>query len=308
MSLARQILLHLSRSRWLAGQMSRRSFSRRAVRRFMPGETMGEALTAARIQGEAGLGVVLTQLGENLSSLDEAAAVRDHYLMLLEEIQKQRLIVEPSVKLTQLGLDLSENVCREHVLAVAARAEATGTLLWIDMEDSSYVDRTLALYRAVKERYRGVGVCLQSYLRRTPADLESLLPLHPAIRLVKGAYAEPVEVAFAKKEETDRAYLQIGEKLLEMAARKEGLAVFGTHDLELIKQLTETSRRVGAKDGDWQIAMLYGIKAADQLRLAKEGRQVNTLISYGRHWFPWYMRRLAERPANVMFVLKSLFG
>jgi len=307
-SLARQALLRMSRSRWLAGQMSKRAFARRAVRRFMPGEDPEASLAAAGVLATKGLGTLLTQLGENLTSLDEAAQVRDHYLWLCDRIQALDIPSQPSIKLTQFGLDLSEAACTEYVMAVAARAEATGSFLWVDIEDSSYVDRTLAIFRKLRERHEKVGLALQAYLHRTPADLAALMPLNPAIRLVKGAYAEPPAVAMPVKRDVDKAFASLGEQMLDAAARGEAFPVFGTHDLNLVQHLSDYAVKAGATDGSWEIAMLYGIRAAEQHRLAAEGRRVRTLISYGEHWFPWYMRRLAERPANVWFVMKSLVG
>ncbi len=308
MSLARNILLRMARSRWLAEQASRRSFSRRAVRRFMPGEDPEAALAAAKTLSEKGLGSLLTQLGENLTSLDEAAAVRDHYLSLCDRVQELGVPAQPSIKLTQFGLDQSPAACAENALALAAKVERTGAFLWVDIEDSSYVDRTLAVFRQLRERHERVGLCLQAYLHRTPADLESLMPLSPAIRLVKGAYAEPPSAAITAKADVDAAYARLGEQMLSAAAEGRAFPVFGTHDLDLVQHLSTHAAKVGAADGTWEIAMLYGIRAAEQERLAKEGRRVRTLISYGQHWFPWYMRRLAERPANVWFVVKSLFA
>jgi proline dehydrogenase len=288
--------------------MSQRAFARRAVRRFMPGEDPEDSLAAAAVLAEKGLGSLLTQLGENLTSLDEAAEVRDHYLWLCDRIQELQLPSQPSIKLTQFGLDLSQEACTEYVLALAAKAEATGSFLWVDIEDSSYVDRTLAIFRTLRERHEKVGLCLQAYLHRTPSDLASLMPLHPAIRLVKGAYAEPPAVAIPVKRDVDQAFGTLGELLLDAAARGGAFPVFGTHDLALVDRLSRYASQVGAVDGSWEFAMLYGIRSAEQERLVQEGRRVRTLISYGEHWFPWYMRRLAERPANVWFVMKSMVG
>lgn len=306
MSLARQALLRMSRSKWLARQMSNRAFARRAVRRFMPGEDPEDSLVAAGALAAKGMGTLLTQLGENLTSLDEAAAVRDHYLWLCDRIQALGLPSQPSIKLTQFGLDLSEEACTAYVLALAAKAEATGSFLWVDIEDSSYVDRTLAIFRRLRERHEKVGLCLQAYLHRTPADLAALMPLNPAIRLVKGAYAEPPAVAIPVKRDVDRAFGVLGRQLLDAAARGEAFPVFGTHDLALVQEMSSHAATIGVADGAWEFAMLYGIRTAEQERLAREGRRVRTLISYGEHWFPWYMRRLAERPANVWFVAKNL--
>ena len=314
MSLARRLLLRASRSTWLARQLSERAAFRRATRRFMPGEELGAALAAAADLARDGIGSVLTQLGEQVTSRDEAAAVRDHYLRVLEEIRQRQLPTEISVKLTHLGLDLNPKACLQDLLALAARAAAAGSFLWIDMEESRYVDPTLELFQAVRAAHTRVGVCLQAYLRRTPADLETLLPLAPAIRLVKGAYNEPPDVALPKKRDVDAAYAVLAGRLLERAAQGEARAVFGTHDLGLIARLRERALGLGAAPGGgpwgawgaYEIHMLYGIRAAEQRALQNEGVPVRVLISYGTHWFPWYMRRLAERPANVWFVIRNL--
>jgi proline dehydrogenase len=309
MSLSRRLLLRASRSTWLARQLSQRAFFRRAVRRFMPGEDLGAALAAAATLAREGLGSVLTQLGEQVTSRDEAAGVRDHYLRVLEDIRQRHLPTEISVKLTHLGLDLNPKACLQDLLALA-RAAAAGSFLWIDMEESRYVDPTLELFQAVRAAHEGVGVCLQAYLRRTPADLEALLPLAPAIRLVKGAYNEPADVALPRKRDVDAAYTGLAGRLLERAAQGEARAVFGTHDLGLIARLGERALALGVAPGGgaYEVHMLYGIRAAAQRALQSEGVPVRVLISYGTHWFPWYMRRLAERPANVWFVVRHLLG
>jgi len=306
MSLSRRLLLGASRSTWLARQLSQRAFFRRAVRRFMPGEDLGAALAAVSDLAREGIGSVLTQLGEQVTSRDEAAGVRDHYLRVLEEIRRRQLPTEISVKLTHLGLDLSPKACLHDLLALAARAAAAGAFLWIDMEESRYVDATLDLYRAVRSEHARVGVCLQAYLHRTFTDLDRLLPLGPAIRVVKGAYNEPPTVAFPKKRDVDAAYVALAERLLKEAARARALPVFGTHDLRLIGHLRERARALGVPRDGYEVHMLYGIRSADQRALAADGCVVRVLVSYGTHWFPWYVRRLAERPANVWFVLRNL--
>jgi len=306
MSLARNLLLRASRSKWLAHQASNRAFARRAVRRFMPGEDVGAALDASAALKAAGFGAVLTQLGENLTTLAEADGVRDHYLALFDQIKARALPIQVSVKPTQLGLDLSAETCLDHLVVLAARAETTGTWLWLDMEDSSYVDRTIDLYRRLKTRHEKVGICLQAYLRRTPADVAALLPLKPAIRLVKGAYAEPPALAFEAKRDTDLAYYDLAVTLLGAAAARQAYTILGTHDIGLIDRLSARAAELKVPEGAWEIHMLYGIRSADQRVLQAAGKGVRILISYGKSWFPWYMRRLAERPANVWFVVRSL--
>jgi proline dehydrogenase len=178
-------------------------------------------------------------------------------------------------------------------------------MLWIDMEESHYVDATLELYREARRRHANLGVCLQAYLRRTPNDLESLLGIGGSVRLVKGAYAEPPEVAFPKKSDTDAAYFALAQRMLA-AATPQQPQVFGTHDLALIDRVRAQAVSKNLSKGAWEVHMLYGIKATAQRALATTGVTVRVLISYGSHWFPWYVRRLAERPANVWFVVRSL--
>ena len=306
MSLARSLLLQASRSEWLAGQFRRRAFAQRAVKRFMPGEDLDSGLRAAAEFATVGIGTVLTELGERVTTRAEAVAVRDHYLGVFKQIRQRLLPAVVSVKLTHLGLDIDREACVQDVMTLAAAARAEGSFLWIDMEESNYVDATLDVFRRVRGTHESVGVCLQAYLRRTAADLDALLPLKPAIRLVKGAYNEPPLVAFPAKRDTDANYFALGGKLLEAAGQGRAAPVFGTHDLGLIARLRERATQLKVAPAAYEFALLYGIRAADQQRLAAQGAKVRVLISYGSAWFAWYMRRLAERPANVWFVLRSL--
>ncbi len=306
MSLARTLLLRASRSPWLAEQFRRRAFARRAVRRFMPGESIGEALDAASALADNGLGTVLTQLGEQVLNAAEAAAVRDHYLHVFDQIRQRSLPAHVSVKLTHLGLDVGQEACTHHVLDLAAKARADRTFLWIDMEEARYVDATLEIYRRARADGPGVGVCLQAYLRRTPEDVRALLPIGPAIRLVKGAYKESAAIALQNKSDVNAQYETLAGQLLDASATGQSAVVFGTHDLGLVDRIRAqaASRK---PEGRYEIHMLYGIRADDQRALAGQGVKVRVLISYGSHWFAWYMRRLAERPANVWFVVRSAF-
>lgn len=306
MSLARNVLLRMSKSSWLADRVMRRPFAMRAVKKFMPGEELNDALNAAADLAPDGLGTVLTKLGENLTAESEATAVRDHYLGVFDQIQARKLNAHVSVKPTQLGLDFSQAHCADHLETLAQKAEATGTYFWLDMEDSSYVDRTLELYRGLRKRHERVGVAMQAYLRRTPDDLRQLLAHRPTVRLVKGAYAEPPHVAFPAKRDVDLAYFDLAVELLNAAAKAQALPIFGTHDTALIARLVNKAGSLGVENGSYEIHMLYGIRMSEQRALAAKGRTVKTLISYGSSWFPWYMRRLAERPANVWFVAKSM--
>ncbi len=306
MSLARRLLLRASRSTWLARQLKRRAFLRRAVRRFMPGEDLAAALDAAAGLARDGIGTVLTELGEQVTNAAAAAAVRDHYLDALRRIAERAPPAHLSVKLTHLGLDVDRAACFAHLVALAARAGDAGSFVWIDMEESRYVDVTLELFRRARAARDNVGVCLQAYLRRTAGDVEALLPLAPAIRLVKGAYSEPAGVAFPRKRDVDGQYGVLADRLLQEAAGGRALPVFGTHDLRLIAEIRERAVLHGTPRSAYEVHMLYGIRAAEQRALARDGVGVRVLISYGTHWFPWYVRRLAERPANVWFVVRNL--
>jgi len=308
MAFGRTILLAAARSRRLNDFALRSAFVKRATRTFMPGEHVGDALEAGARIAASGRGLILTQLGEAITSAEAAVLVGDHYLVLFDQVHAMGLPAQVSVKPTQLGLDLSLEECERHLLALAAKAEQTGSALWLDMEDSSYVDRTLELYIALKKNHPSTGVALQAYLHRTPADLARLMPLKPVIRLVKGAYDEPKQVAFEKKSDTDRAYFDLASQLVDGAHTGACSPVFGTHDLPLIARIVERAQSSGVGKDKYQIHMLYGIRDAAQRRLVGEGHIVKTLVSYGAAWYRWYMRRLAERPANVLFVVKSLFG
>jgi proline dehydrogenase len=299
MSIARALLLRTSRSKWLADQFRKRSFAKRAVKRFMPGEDAGSALDAAATFGKDGIGTLLTELGEQIENVGEAAEVRDDYFKLLDQIAARKLPTHISAKPTHLGMTLDPAFCRDAYVALAKRAAEMGSFVWIDMEESWYVDPTLALFRDIHAAGQKVGLAMQAYLYRTPKDVESLLPLQPTVRLVKGAYNEAPDVAFPKKADTDRAYLEIGEQLIKGGAH----AVFGTHDMAIIDEIR---RRHGTSG--YEVHMLYGIKSGEQRALAASGVTVKVLISYGEHWFPWYVRRLAERPANVWFVVKNMWG
>jgi proline dehydrogenase len=306
--LGRSILLAAARSRRLNDFALHSAFVKRATRAFMPGEHADDALEAGAAIAATGRGLIFTQLGEAITSSQAAVAVRDHYLRFLDKIRARRLPAQISVKPTQLGLDLSAAECERHLIALAAKAEETGSALWLDMEDSSYVDRTLDLYVSLKKTHPSIGVALQAYLRRTPEDLARLMPLKPVIRLVKGAYDEPGSVAFEKKSDTDRAYYALALQMLEGAPAGVCVPIFATHDLALIARIAERAAASGVGKDKYQIHMLYGIRDSAQRRLVAEGHIVKTLVSYGAAWYRWYMRRLAERPANVLFVVRSLFG
>jgi len=302
----RTILLWMAKNPWLKERLPRFRFVRRAVRRFMPGEDADAAFGAAATLAAAGQGILFTRLGENLVELTEADEVAAHYHGILDRSAELARPIELSVKPTQLGLDIDEAACLEHLRGLAARADVTGTWLWLDMESSAYVERTLVLYERLKAQHRNVGICLQAYLRRTPADLRRLLPLEPAVRLVKGAYDEPAGVAWRKRPEVDGAYQAAALVLAEAGRDGRGRLALGTHDSGLVERIADFAEAAGVPRERLEVHMLYGIRAGELRRLQAAGFPAFTLIAYGKHWYPWYMRRLAERPANVLFALRQL--
>jgi proline dehydrogenase len=315
MSWARRVLVHASESAWLRDHAPRLRFVQRASQRFLPGEQLDAALDAARRLAGNGVSSLITHLGENVRDRSEAEAVTRDYLGILERIRAAALPSEISVKLTQLGLDVDREFCFANLLQLieaAAQndpAASAHNSVWIDMEQSSYLDATLELHHRARQSHRNVGVCVQAYLRRTVQDVASLVALGATVRLVKGAYSEPPEIAFEKKSEVDKNFFRLAQTLLSSEARAAGVrAVMGTHDRALIARITDWAAAQGIAKDQVEFAMLYGIQRAEQLRLASEGFRSCVLISFGSYWFPWYMRRLAERPANVLFLARNLFS
>jgi proline dehydrogenase len=308
MPFGRGFFLALAKSSYLNNHVTKWGFVRRATRKFMPGETPEDALAACAELARSGRGTIFTKLGEAITNADEAKAVRDHYVWLFDQIRARSLPGHVSVKPTQLGLDIDVTMCEGYTLELAAKAQASGSFLWIDMEDSGYVDRTIALYKKVKAQFPDTGLAIQAYLVRTAKDVAELMPVKPVIRLVKGAYAEPPHVAFPRKADTDRAYYELSDTMLQAAKAGTCLPIFGTHDVALVGRIIARARELGVAPGKYEVHMLYGIKDAEQMRLRGDGQVVKTLISYGSSWFKWYMRRLAERPANVGFVIRSMLG
>jgi proline dehydrogenase len=309
MGLMRSAFLAGSQSRWLRERAVKYRFVHRAVSRFMPGEDLDAALAAARALQAKGIGSVLTYLGENLKDLGEAEQVARHYLDVLARAKDAALDAEISVKLTQLGLDLGPAACETGLMTLVERAAANGTWVWIDMESSAYADATLDIYRRARARFANVGVCVQAYLRRTEHDLKTLIPLGGGLRLVKGAYREPPDRAYPGKRDVDANYFSLATRLLGRDARQAGVrAIFGTHDPVLIRRIEKAAQEANLRPQHLEFQMLYGIRRDEQSRLAAAGHRFRVLISYGDAWFPWYMRRLAERPANVLFVVKNLFS
>jgi proline dehydrogenase len=309
MSLMRKVLLAGSTNAWLRERATRTAFVRRAVSRFMPGEHVEDALAAAAELQPQGITTILTKLGENLTGVEEAEEVTRHYLDVLDRIAASALDAQISVKPTQLGLDLDRALCERNLDRLIARAEQRNNFVWIDMESSAYVDPTLDLFRRTRAQTPRVGIALQAYLYRTEQDVESLVPLGAAIRIVKGAYLETPEVAFPRKADVDANYFKLCSRLLAADARKPGAMLhIATHDVALADRLAAYIDQHDVPSSAYEFAMLYGIQRGQQQRIARDGRRLRVLISYGEYWFPWYMRRLAERPANVWFVVRTMVG
>lgn len=300
----RRLLLWCAQNRWLATHVPRWRFAQRAVRRFLPGEGFDAALKAAVDFRTQGVGALFTLLGENVTDLADANKVVEHYEEVLAA--SRDIQAEISVKPTQLGLDIDADAAFANLQRLARAAEQANSFLWVDMEGSAYTDRTLDLYRRLKAQAPHVGVALQAYLHRTVSDIAGLLPLKPAIRLVKGAYAEPPEIAFTAKREVDANYLALCVFMLPEVKRRKLRLVLATHDVDLVARAWRFGQAMGMEKSQLEIAMLYGIRAGEQLRLAREGFTVRDLIAYGDAWYGWYLRRLAERPANVWFVARQL--
>jgi len=303
----RRVLLWAARNRWLRDRVPRLWFARRAVRRFMPGERLEDALDGAERLKATGIGALFTHLGENLVEASEADAVVAHYLDALERIRSRGIDGEISVKLTQLGLDLDAGLARRHLAALATRArELDAGLVWIDMEGSAYTEATVALYEELLPEHPNLGICLQAYLRRTAADVRRLLPRGPHIRMVKGAYDEPERIAYRSRAEVDASYLAQCIAILTDGRERAGRLGLGTHDVRLIEQIAAAAEAAGIGREAYEVEMLYGIRVDQQQRLVAAGYPTRTLIAYGEFWYPWYVRRLAERPANVAFVLRQM--
>ena len=304
----RRALLWASQNRTLQKRLPKYRFVRRAVRKFMPGESLDDALAAAGALASHGVPSTFTELGEGVTTAEETEGVVADYLGALDRVAAERMDIEISVKLTHLGLDIDPELAFRNVRRLADRAGEKDNAVWIDMEAYAYVDRTLEVYHRLRQDHENVGICLQAYLRRTEQDLAKVLGNDGWVRLVKGAYREPTEILVGNKAAVDEAFYRLAMRALDQV-RPSGVRVaVATHDVKLLDRIDRSARDAGRARTEYEIQMLYGIRSADQFRLAGQGFRVRTLIAYGSFWYPWYMRRLAERPANIFFVLRNLFG
>jgi proline dehydrogenase len=305
----KESLLFLSESPTAKKMVTGTALSRKMAARFVAGDTLEEALDAARAVNAAGMSVSLDFLGESVSSRAEAEAATDMVIRILEAIQREGLDANVSVKPTQFGLDLDEAFCRENIEQVLQRARELGDgegeiFVRQDMESSAYTEATVAMVeRLWGEGFRNTGTVLQSMLRRTPEDLDRLLALGSRIRLVKGAYKEPESAAYQDKAEVDRMYVEEMKRLLDDG----NYPAIATHDEAIIDQARRYVWEKGIDKDSFEFQMLYGVRRDLQTRLHEEGYRVRVYIPFGNSWYPYLMRRLAERPANLMFMAGSVF-
>jgi proline dehydrogenase len=297
----RATFLALSRSQRLQRAALRTRVLRRAALRFVAGEDLSDALDAVRRLNAAGLSATLDFLGEGVTSAARAQASGEAYGSILDAIRHSGVQSHLSLKLTQLGLDVDTALCRTILARILERAKET--FVRIDMESSLYTDRTLRLFEDLwAAGYRNVGVVIQSYLRRSAADVERLMALGARVRLVKGAYAEPPSVAFPRKRDVDENFARLSEQLLLRGT----YPAIATHDERLIEHAIRTAAAHGVSTDRFEFQMLYGIRRDLQAQLRRRGYRVRIYVPFGNEWYPYFMRRLAERPANVLFVLRSV--
>lgn len=308
MQLLRSSLLWASRNRRLERIVRSSRAMRPLVSRFMPGESVDEAMAAVRKLHAERTPVVVTYLGENVDTDAAADDTVAEYDRLFAALRAAAADAHVSIKLTQFGWDLDRGRALQRVQRLARTAKEHGTMLAIDMEGSPYVESTVDAYAQLAREFRNIALCVQAYLHRTPEDVKRLLPLNPYIRLVKGAYREPASVALQDRAEIDPRYRTIARELLRSVSAKSARAVFGTHDMTLVEQIRQDARELGVSEQSFEVQMLYGIQDPGRRQLAREGVKTRVLISYGRAWYPWFMRRLAEKPANLLMVGRNLLS
>jgi proline dehydrogenase len=299
--MVRSTLLKLSESKKFANWVTMNATTRRMSHRFVAGEELDEALTAAKVCNDHGMLVSLDHLGENVSSTADAQHARDAYLEVFEKIATQRINANVSCKLTALGLDLSSEFCEGLLLSIVERAAAFENFLRVDMEGSLYTQRTIDLVKRVRVQNPAIGTVIQAYLYRSEKDVQDLLAYGCRIRLCKGAYKESPEVAFERKADVDANYVRLMRMLLP-SGFYHGIA---THDPKMIGATIRCAAEKRISKEDFEFQMLYGVRVDLQKRLVRDGYRVRVYIPYGKDWFPYFMRRLAERPANLGFFLKN---
>lgn len=300
--LLKNVMLSLANNKRLTDYIGAKGMKSGFARRFVAGESLEEALKVVVEIRRKEIQCTLDHLGENVKDAREAQDAAQYYHSMLEVIRGQGIESTISVKLTQLGLDISESTCRQYIEAIVRRAAELGNVVEIDMEDSSYTERTIGIFKGLRHQFENLRICIQAYLYRSEQDVKELLPLGSRIRLCKGAYKEPKEVAFQEKEDVDANYRKLARLLLD-ARRYPAIA---THDMQMIAYVRQCMKELHVGPQEFEFQMLYGVRRDLQESLRKEGFNMRVYIPYGKQWCPYFMRRLAERPANMWFVIKNL--
>ncbi len=310
MPVMRSFLIALSRNALLQNAVVRVAISRRMARRFVAGETLQDALAAVERLNAQGMRATLDHLGENVATKPEATAAADEYLTALAAIHQAGLDSNVSIKLTHMGLDLGDDFCYANVSRIVRKAAEFQNFVRIDMESSEYTERTLAVYRRLARQFPNVGIVIQAYLKRSQADVESLIAEGMArLRLCKGAYDEPPEIAYRERARVTQAFIDLTTAVLAPAARaRAAYAGIASHDSAVINFARAYAYQQEVPRNAFEFQMLYGIRRDLQARLVREGYQMRIYVPYGTHWYPYFMRRLAERPANLAFFLRALVG
>lgn len=310
MSIMRTALIALSKNKALQDLIVRVPVSRRMARRFVAGETLEDAIAAVKSLNDQGMLATLDHLGENVASEAEAWAAADEYLIALDALFAAKVDANVSVKLTQMGLDLGDDFCYNNVSRIVRKAAALDNFVRIDMEGSPYTERTLAIYRRLRQQHSNVGIVVQAYLRRTQADVEALISEGIGhFRICKGAYDEPAAIAYRERPRVTQAMNELARTCLTPEAQAQNAyPAVASHDEEVINFTRAYAYQHDIPPTAYEFQMLYGIRRELQAKLVQSGYRMRIYVPYGTHWYPYFMRRLAERPANLLFFLRALVG
>ncbi|OGF67366.1 MAG: hypothetical protein A2Y62_07365 [Candidatus Fischerbacteria bacterium RBG_13_37_8] len=300
--LLRSILLYLSRKKKFAESIMKFSVFNKMALRFVAGHTINDAVESAHKLNQTKITATFDHLGENVLTDEQAIESANEYIVILNEINKHKCIANASLKLTQMGLDISPSLCLSNVEKIVKRANELNNFIRIDMESSNYTDLTLDIFQKLRKQYNNVGIVIQAYLYRSEKDIDEILKMKGSIRLCKGAYMEPSTVAFKKKKETDLNFIKLTEKLL-LDSEYHAIA---THDEKMIQATLDIAKKNNVPNNHYEFQMLYGIRRERQLELVQQGYNMRIYVPYGKEWYPYFMRRLGERPANIFFILKYM--
>jgi len=317
----RSFLIYLSKAAWAQKLVTNWGFAWRAASRFVAGTRAEDAIRAVRELNAKGINATLDHLGEHTSTADEASNATEEILAILDEIDKAKVRANISIKLTQIGMGLDESICRQNLIRILERAQQHRNFVRIDIEDTPYTDVTISIYKAMLERgftTKTMGMAVQAYLYRAEADVRMLLEKDTRFRLVKGAYKEPADKAFPKKADTDANYdlltkimidcnVKLEDNKLSADGRVPPIPAIATHDEKRIAFAKQYAEKVGLPKDGIEFQMLYGIRRDLQEQLVKQGYPVRVYVPFGTHWYPYFMRRLAERPANIWFFISNFF-